>query len=241
MTLISIVVPSYNEALRLSPTLDTIADYFAGRVDDMEVIVVDDGSTDGTSEVAEASRCPNLTVIRSPENRGKGHAVRLGMMAAHGETRLFTDADGSTPIEELATLEKALDELGGSGVAFASIGMPGARVTQTQRGLRPAAGRFGNWLVQLIALRGVRDSQRGFKLFSADAAEAIFSAAVVDRWAFDVEVLALARTFGFGIVEVPVTWAHKDDSRVTALSYLSTLADVVRIRWRLFRGSYGQA
>ena len=241
MTLISIVVPCYNEALRLGPTLDTIADYFAGRVDDMEVIVVDDGSTDQTSEVARESRCPNLTVLRTPENRGKGHAVRVGMLAACGETRLFTDADGSTPIEELATLEKALDELGGSGVAFASIGIPGARVTETQRGLRPAAGRLGNRLVQLIALRGVHDSQRGFKLFSADAAEAIFSAAAVDRWAFDVEALALARTLGFGIAEVPVTWAHKDDSRVTAFSYLSTLVDVVRIRWRLLRGTYGRA
>ncbi len=238
MTLLSIVIPCYNEEKRLAPTLEAIADYVAGRVGDTEVIVVDDGSSDATSEVARSSECPNLTVIRVPANRGKGHAVRAGMLAAAGDLRLFTDADGSTSIEELATLEKALDEIGGSGIAFASIGTPGATVSQAQRGLRPAAGRFGNWLIRVIALPGVLDSQRGFKLFSATAADDVFSRAVVDRWAFDVEALAVARHLGFEIVEVPVTWAHKDDSRVTALSYLATFADVIRIRWRLLRGLY---
>lgn len=238
MTLLSIIVPCYNEELRLGPTLEELAQFVSARVEDYEVIVVDDGSSDATSDVAWASLCPNLRVIRSDVNMGKGHAVRVGMLAAQGDLRLFADADGSTPIEEFASLEKALDEIGGSGVSFASIGLPGAEVTTTQRGLRPAAGRFGNWLIRLIALPGVFDSQRGFKLFSADAATAVFSRSVVDRWAFDVEVLALARHLGFDLVEVPITWAHKDDSRVTALSYLSTLADVVRVRWRLARGAY---
>ena len=241
MTLLSIIIPCYNEEQRLGPTLDSIAGYVAERVDDTEVIVVDDGSRDATAEIARTSNCPNVKVIVSAENRGKGHAVRTGMMAAAGELRLFTDADGSTPIEELAVLEKALDEMGGSGVAFASIGAPGAKVTQPQRGLRPAAGQFGNWLIRLLALPGVRDSQRGFKLFSADAAQAIFSRAVVDRWAFDVELLAIARHLDLAMVEVPVTWAHRDDSRVTALSYLSTLVDVLRIRWRFVRGAYAKS
>jgi dolichyl-phosphate beta-glucosyltransferase len=241
MTLLSIILPCYNEELRLGSTLDDIGDFVARRIGETEVIVVDDGSTDRTAEVARASSCPNLTVLRTSENRGKGHAVRVGMIAAKGDLRLFTDADGSTPIQELALLEKALDEIGGSGVSYASIGMSGATVTQTQRGLRPVAGRFGNWLIRIIALPGVRDSQRGFKLLSADVAEAVFSRAAIDRWAFDVEVLAVARYLGFEIVEVPVTWAHKDDSRVTALSYLSTLIDVLRIRWRLLRGAYAEA
>ena len=238
MTLLSIIVPCYNEELRLGPTLEELAQFVSARVEDYEVIVVDDGSSDATSDVARASVCPNLRVIRSDINMGKGHAVRMGMLAAQGDLRLFADADGSTPIEEFASLEKALDEIGGSGVSFASIGLSGAEVTTSQRGLRPAAGRFGNWLIRLIALPGVFDSQRGFKLFSADAATAVFSRSVVDRWAFDVEVLALARHLGFDLVEVPITWAHKDDSRVTALSYVSTLADVVRVRWRLARGAY---
>lgn len=239
MTVLSIIVPSYNEELRLGATLDEIAEFVAGRQADIEVIVVDDGSQDDTSAVARASRCPSLRVIRTPVNRGKGHAVRTGMLAAQGELRLFTDADGSTPIEELAKLEAALAEMEKPGVAFASIGVSGARVQQAQAGLRPLAGRVGNWLIRLLAVPGIYDSQRGFKLFTAAAADAVFSRCVIDRWAFDVEVLAVARRLGFDLAEVPVTWAHKDDSRVTALSYLATLADVARVRWRLLRDSYG--
>jgi dolichyl-phosphate beta-glucosyltransferase len=161
------------------------------------------------------------------------------MLAARGELRLFTDADGSTPMAEYFKLEAALGSLRRPGIAFASIGLPGAEVKQAQAGLRPLAGRIGNRLIQLLATPGIYDSQRGFKLFTADAAEAVFSQSVVDRWAFDVEALALAPRLGFDIVEVPVTWAHKDDSRVTALSYLATLWDVVRIRWRLARNAFG--
>lgn len=241
MTSLSIIVPAYNEEHRIGSTLASIAAFAADRPGDVEVIVVDDGSRDATSAVVAASSCPNLRVIRTERNLGKGHAVRVGMMDAVGEYRLFTDADGSTPIGQFTRLERELEGIGGFGIAFASIAVPGADVTSAQTGFRRAAGRFGNWLIQLIALPGVRDSQRGFKLFSADAAEAIFRHCVVDGWAFDVEVLALARHLGYGIVEVPVKWAHKEDSRVTTLSYLATLADVVGVRWRLSRGSYDLA
>ncbi len=237
MTALSIIIPAFNEEFRIGSTMESIAQYLGDRTD-VEVLVVDDGSSDGTSEVAAASTCPNVRVIRTKENTGKGHAVRTGMLAATGAHRLFTDADGSTPITELAHLEAALEKMGGSGISFASIAVPGAEVQQTQAGLRPAAGRFGNWLIRKIALSGVHDSQRGFKLFSADVADAVFSRSVVNGWAFDVEVLAVARHLGFGIAEVPVVWAHKDDSRVTPLSYLTTLAEVVAVRWRLARGGY---
>jgi dolichyl-phosphate beta-glucosyltransferase len=237
VTALSIVVPAYNEELRIGSTLESIASFVGDRTD-VEVLVVDDGSSDATSQVAAAGACPHLRVIRTEKNFGKGHAVRIGMLEAEGDYRLFTDADGSTPITELARLEAAMSDIGASGVAFASIAVPGATVEQTQAGIRPAAGRFGNWLIRVIALPGVHDSQRGFKLFSADAAETLFSRSVVDGWAFDVEILALARHLGIPMAEVPVTWAHKDDSRVTPLSYLTTLADVVAVRWRLERGTY---
>lgn len=238
MKMLSIIVPSYNEELRLASTLDEIGEFVNSYAGESEVIVVDDGSLDETADVAGSSDCPNLTVIRYEVNRGKGHAVRMGMLAAKGDLRLFTDADGSTPITEYAKLEGALGQMAVPGVAFASIAVPGAEVEQRQRGIRPQAGRLGNWLIRALAVPGVFDSQRGFKLFTAEAAQAIFSRCVVDRWAFDVEVLALARHLGFDIAEVPVTWAHKDDSRVTALSYLSSLADVVKVRWRLLRNTY---
>ena len=237
MPTLSIIIPAFNEELRIGSTLESI-EAFIGTRTDVEVLVVDDGSLDATCDVVTASSCPNLKLIRTDRNTGKGHAVRIGMLAAGGDYRLFTDADGSTPIAELEHLEAALAHMGGSGVAFASIAVPGARVEQTQAGLRPAAGRLGNRLIRMIALPGVSDSQRGFKLFSADAAESIFGRVVVDRWAFDVEVLAVARQLGFPIAEVPVTWAHKDDSRVTALSYFTTLAEVIRVKWRLARGVY---
>lgn len=238
MKTLSIIVPSYNEELRLASTLEEIAGFIDVYLGEVEVIVVDDGSRDATAEVAERGGCPNLRVMRTEVNRGKGHAVRIGMLAAEGDLRLFTDADGSTPIAEFDKLDGALNQLAVPGVAFASIAVPGAEVEQRQRGIRPQAGRLGNWLIRALAVRGVHDSQRGFKLFTAEAAESIFSRCVVDRWAFDVEVLALARHLGFDIVEVPVTWAHKDDSRVTAMSYLSTLADVLGIKWRLLRNKY---
>ena len=238
MTSLSIIVPAYNEEHRIEPTLDSLGSFAATRADTTEVIVVDDGSTDDTVAVVNASRCPNLAVITTDRNRGKGHAVRVGMLAASGERRLFMDADSSTTIAEFDRLNAELDRVGGSGVAFASIGVPGADVIRPQNGIRPAAGRMGNRLIQAIALPGVRDSQRGFKLFSQDAAEAIFSRSVVDGWGFDVEALAVARRLGFDLVEVPITWAHMEESRVTAFSYLVTLAEVFGVRFRLASGAY---
>ncbi len=241
MTDLSIIVPAYNEEHRIGPTLGLIETFISSIECRTEVIVVDDGSADATSQVAAASSSMNLRVIRLDRNMGKGHAVRVGMLAASGDRRLFTDADGSTPIGELDRLQQELDAIGGSGIAFASIAVPGAHVSRSQMGLRPAAGRLGNRIVQATVLPGVCDSQRGFKLFSADAAEAIFSRCVVDGWGFDVEVLGLAKRLGFEIVEVPVTWTHMEYSRVTAVSYFVTLAEVLGVKWRLARGLYDLA
>jgi dolichyl-phosphate beta-glucosyltransferase len=241
MTTLSIVIPAYNEERRIGPTLRSIEAFLSSRSRDAEIIVVDDGSRDATVEVVVTSGCSNLQVIRVERNRGKGSAVRLGMLAASGDRRLFMDADGSTPVSELDRLEAGLEEIGGSGIAFASIAVPGADVLSAQSGLRTTAGRIGNRMIRMIALPGVKDSQRGFKLFSAEAAEAIFSRCVVDGWGFDVEALALAKRLGFESVEVPITWSHMEDSSVTSLSYLATLTEVLGVRWRLLRGGYETA
>lgn len=232
----SIIIPAYNEEERLEATLVEIGEYVASREMSAEIIVVDDGSTDATVALARrwADRFP-ISVVESPHNRGKGHAVRLGMLAAEGARRVFTDADGSTPIDELEALDKALDGIGGRGVAIASIAVDGAVVLSPQPRLRSFAGRVGNWLIQLMMLPDVNDSQRGFKLFSADVAEEVFALAEVDGWAFDVEVLALARHGGFPIVEVPVRWEHRLASRVKASSYVTTLLEVWKIRRRIGR------
>ena len=238
MTSLSIIVPAYNEEERIGPTLASILEFARGRSADTEVIVVDDGSTDDTVGVCRAVGGTAVQVISTPTNMGKGHAVRSGMIAAGGEYRLFTDADGSTPIDEYSALETALDRMGGSGIAFGSIGVPGAKVEKAQSGLRPALGKLGNLLIRALVLPQVHDSQRGFKLFSADAAEAVFSQCVVNGWGFDVEALALARWLGFSYLEIPVRWAHVHGGTLTPTAYVTTLGDVVRVRWRLMLGSY---
>jgi dolichyl-phosphate beta-glucosyltransferase len=238
MTDLSIIIPAYNEEARLGATLDEIAEFLRISGRSAEVIVVDDGSADGTVALARGwSDRLAVRVIESPRNMGKGHAVRVGMMAAAGRRRLFTDADGSTPIGELSALDAALDAIGGHGVAFASVALPDSVVLSPQSRLRSFAGRVGNWLIQLMMLPGVHDSQRGFKLFSADAAEAAFSKATVDGWAFDVEVLGLARHAGFPLIEVAVTWEHRLASRVRASSYLTSLWEVWLIRRRVGRAA----
>ncbi|MCP3975130.1 MAG: glycosyltransferase family 2 protein [bacterium] len=236
MTDYSIIVPAYNEEARLEATLAEIGDYIAAQDMSAEIIVVDDGSTDGTVALARSWTGPYpVKVIESPQNRGKGHAVRTGMLAAEGAKRVFTDADGSTPIDELAALDRALESVGGRGVAIASVAVEGAQVLSPQSRLRVLGGRVGNRLIQLLVLPGVRDSQRGFKLFTADVAMEVFTGAEVDGWAFDVEALALARHAGFPVVEVPVRWEHRLASRVKASSYLTTLWEVWRIRRRIGR------
>lgn len=236
MTEYSIIIPAFNEEERLGATLEEVGDYLEQSGKSAEVIVVDDGSADGTVALARKwSDRLSLRVIESPQNMGKGHAVRVGMLAAGGKKRLFTDADGSTPIAELDALDAALQKIGGRGVAFASVALPDSVVLSPQSKLRSLAGRLGNRLIQLMMLPGVQDSQRGFKLFSADAAEAAFSAATVDGWAFDVEVLAMARHAGFPLIEVGVTWEHRLASRVRATSYLTSLWEVWLIRRRVGR------
>ena len=238
MTSLSIIVPAYNEELRIAPTLASILEFAETRSSRTEIIVVDDGSTDATANVARDVGGSRIEVLQTPSNRGKGHAVRAGMLAGQGDHRLFTDADGSTPIEEYLALDAALQGAGGTGVAFGSVAAPGANVAEAQSGLRPALGKFGNLLIRAIALPGVLDSQRGFKLFSAEAAEAIFSQCRVDGWGFDVEALALARWIGFPALEVPITWSHVDGGTITPMSYLTTLRDVAQVRWRHLRRFY---
>jgi len=234
----SIIIPAFNEEARLGATLEEVSDYLQQAGKSAEVIVVDDGSTDGTVALAqEWSDRLTLQVIESAQNMGKGHAVRVGMLAGVGQKRLFTDADGSTPIAELDALDAALQQIGGRGVAFASVALPDSVVLSPQSKLRSLAGRLGNRLIQLMMLPGVQDSQRGFKLFSADAAVAAFSDATVDGWAFDVEVLAMARHAGFPLIEVAVTWEHRLASRVRATSYLTSLWEVWLIRRRVGRAA----
>ena len=233
---LSVVIPSFNEAQRLPATLAHVRAHLDARGEAYEVLVVDDGSTDGTADVARAARGP-VRVLRHAQNRGKGHAVRAGMLAAAGDRRLMTDADLSTPIEELPRLEAELD--GGFDVAIGSRAVAGARVEVHQPLYREAMGRLFNRLVQTLLLPGLHDTQCGFKLWSADAATAAFAACRLDGFSFDVEALYVARRRGLRIAELPVVWRNDVASRVGLGGGATAFVDLLRIRLASARGRYG--
>jgi len=219
---LTVVIPAYNEERRLPRTLGTVVAHLRGRGLPFEVVLVDDGSVDGTARVA-AEAGPEVRVLRLP-HRGKGAAVRAGVLAAGGDLLLVTDADLSTPIEELDVLVAALECCE---VAIGSRNVAGARVAVPQRLGRRLMGRGFNLLVQALLLPGLRDTQCGVKLFRRDVALAVFERCRSDGFAFDVEALALARHLGHRVAEVPVEWRNSPDSRVRPLR------DVPRMLWDL--------
>jgi dolichyl-phosphate beta-glucosyltransferase len=237
---LSIIIPAYNEERRIGKTLSELRDYLKKELYPFEVIVVSDGSTDKTVSVIDTftGTLPGLRVIALPKNAGKGNAVKEGMLVAKGQLRLFTDADSATPISEVAILLESVKregEQGGSDIVIGSLGVSGAMMERTQSRLRMLCGRLSNRLVQWIVLPGIYDTQRGFKLFTKEAAEALFPLMTIRRWGFDIEILALARRLGFSIREVPIRWRHVPESKVTPLSYLQVLGELLLIRFRLSR------
>jgi len=233
----SIVIPAYDEARRLPRYLSEVVAYFDGRGAPYEVLVADDGSRDGTPGVVEeaARRHPAVRLLRSEVNQGKGAAVRRGMLAARGLVRLFTDADGATPITEVKRLEAAL--AAGADVAIGSRGLPDAGVMVSARRHRVLAGRVFNWLVARLGLEGIADSQCGFKAFTAAAAERLFAALVTPGFGFDVELLLRARAAGLRVSEVAVNWMDQPGSKSGVLTDgPRMLGEVVLARLRIGRG-----
>lgn len=252
---LTVVVPAYNEEHRLRPTLDAICAHLRAdpeRWGDWELIVVDDGSTDGTAEVAARAAAdePRVQVLTSEENRGKGHALRLGVLASYGRRVLVTDADLATPIEELDALDDLLreddDSYSGTeedyeyeyeyeatAAVIGSRALPDSRVEVRQRPVREWLGRLGNRLIRLVAVRGIHDTQCGFKLFDGDKARAAFAASRLDGWGIDVEILRHFRRAGWPVAEVPVRWSHQSGSKVRPADYGRVLLELLRLRTRL--------
>jgi dolichyl-phosphate beta-glucosyltransferase len=234
---ISVIVPAFNEEVRLPPTLIALVAFLENRGEPWEILVADDGSTDGTSRLVQDFARAQVVLLRSEVNCGKGHAVRRGMLAARGKLCLMTDADLSTPIEELSRLEEALAN--GHDVAIGSRAVAGARIEIAQPWYRENVGRLYNILVRCLAVPGIQDTQCGFKLFTAEAAEKVFKMCRLDGFSFDVEALFLARRFGFRLAEVPVTWRNDAASRVTAVRGGLAFVDVLRLRYLALTGRYG--
>lgn len=241
MASISIVIPAFNEEKRLPSTLESVLAYLRrGGWSAIETLVVDDGSTDGTAAVVDEwrARHPEIRLLSNPGNRGKGYSVRHGMLKARGDWVLFTDADLSAPIEQLATLMEAARRRGAD-VAIGSRALDRSLIGVHQSVFREQAGRIFNLAVRLLVGLPFWDTQCGFKLFSSEAARAVFGRARLDRFGFDVEALFLARKLGFRVVEEPVRWDHVEGTKVSMFrDSLDMFLDLLRVRWNQLRGYY---
>jgi len=234
-----VVVPAYNEEARLVPTLERLRGYFSGRDYSVEVIVVSDGSTDATAAAAQAWRPPGfpLTVVDRKLNRGKGYTVREGAAAASGEFVLFSDADLSTPIEEVEKFFPFLEE--GYDVVIGSRNLSGSDLVVRQPFYRRVMGRVFNGLVRAVAVGGIADTQCGFKCFTRAAMSSIAPRCRIDGFSFDVEMLYLARRLGYRIREVPVKWLNAEGSTVSPVrDSLRMFRDVLRVRINAAAGRY---
>ncbi|MEZ5980112.1 MAG: glycosyltransferase family 2 protein [Planctomycetota bacterium] len=245
---LSVVLPVFDEALVLERNLGVLLDFLAqhdfgaargAAPGSFEVVAVDDGSRDRSAEILAdvASREPRLRTLALPENRGKGAAVREGMLAARGRYVVFMDADLSTPLEEFLPMMAALE--GGMDVVLGNRRAPGSRIERHQPWLRETLGKGFTLLTQFLLVPGVHDFTCGFKGFTADASRAVFTRSTLDRWAFDAEVVVIADELGLRLAQIPVRWKHEDDTKVRIGSaVVRSLLDLVRIRLRRMRGLY---
>jgi glycosyltransferase involved in cell wall biosynthesis len=236
---LSIVIPAYNEEDRLGDSLLRVVEYVDGAGIHAEILVVDDGSTDGTSNVAAAPlRGGRGRVLSNPENRGKGYSVRRGVLAARGSWVLMTDADLSSPIEEHAKLADAVRDHD-LDMAIGSRALPESRIEVRQHPLRETMGKTFNLCIRAMTGLRFRDTQCGFKLMDRERMRPLFERMAVDRFAFDVELLFLCERFGLRVRDVPVVWRDVRGSSVSIVSApANMLWDVARVRWRFRRGLY---
>lgn len=236
---LSVIIPAYHEEKNIEKTIRSIYSYLKSKNMDHEIIVAIDGFEDKTKDIAQSltSELETLRVVGSEINKGKGFSVREGMLTATGDIRLFTDADNSTTIDHIELMLPYFDQ--GYDVVIASIAIKGSIVASGSEPIwRRILGKLGNLYIQILAVPGIFDTQRGFKAFSKRAAKDIFPRQKIMRWGFDVEVLALARKFGYKIKEVPIRWNNDPNSHVKGSAYLEVLLEVLKIRWNLITGKY---
>lgn len=235
---LSVIIPAYNEEKRIAKTLQSVDAYLKQQSYDYEILVVNDGSKDKTAEVVKGAVAyvANLRLIDNKENHGKGWVVKQGMLEAQGEIRLFTDADNSTSLDQIANFLPYFAQ--GYDIVLGSRRIKGAVIAAKQPWIRDFLGGIFRLIVHTIVPVGVKDSQAGFKAFSAKATEAIFPQQTIARWAFDVEILAVARKMGFKIKEVPITWINDTESHVKLSGMVKMLFEVLQVRKNLWRGLY---
>jgi len=235
----SVVLPAYNESARIGATLEKIVAHAQQQGWKCEVIVVNDGSSDDTVEIVRRYQAqhPTLQLLENPGNRGKGYSVRNGMLHAHGDIVLFSDADLSSPISEAGKLFAAIE--GGADIAFGSRWLKADLQIKRQPFYRQLLGRIFNLLLRVILGLHYKDTQCGFKAFTREAAQCVFPLQRIERWGFDPELLYLARRFNLSVKEVPVLWSHREGTRINPWrDGMHMFLDVLKIRWNALSGKY---
>ena len=242
---LSVIIPAYNEEERISATLLDIDKYLSKENYDYEIIVVSDGSIDKTVEVVKElqRKIKNLRVIDNKKNHGKGYVVKQGMLEAKGDYRLFMDADNSTTIDHLDKflpfVSPRLARQERYDIVIGSIEIKGAEIREEAAWYRRLLGKYSKYIIRIISgLWGIHDTQRGFKLFTDEAAEKIFPRQTIMRWGFDIEILVIARKIGFKIKELPVDWKNPGESKVSLISYVKTFQELLKIKWNLVSNRY---
>ena len=235
---VSVIIPAYNEEKRIEKTLLSVHEYLSRQSYDYEILVVNDGSKDQTSAMVHklSSAVRNLRLVDNKENHGKGWVVRQGMLEAQGDYRLFMDADNSTTVDQVAGFLPFFEQ--GFDIVIGSRRIEGANIAVKQPWFRDFLGGAFRLVVRVLVPVGVTDSQAGFKAFSKKTAEAIFPKQTISRWAFDVEILAIARKMKFKIKETPIKWENDADSKVKLSGMIKMLFEVFRVRWNLWTNKY---
>lgn len=238
MKKLSVIIPAYNEEHRIGKTLSAVSAFLQKQTYSTEILVINDGSKDKTAQIVSeyAKKIPNLILVDNQENHGKGWVTKQGMLKATGDVRLFMDADNSTVVDEVAKMLPYFEQ--GYGLVVGSRRIAGSEIAVKQPWIRDFLGGVFRLIVHTLVPVGVTDSQCGFKAFTRNATEAIFPQQTIYRWAFDVEILALARRAKFKIKEVPVKWVNDSESHVKFSGMVKMLFEVIQIRLNLWTGKY---
>lgn len=235
---LSVVIPAYNEEKRIEKTLLSVNEHLSKQAYDYEILVVNDGSKDKTAEIVNdlTGKLKGLKLINNKENHGKGWVVRQGMFSAQGDYRLFMDADNSTTVDQVDNFFPFFTQ--GYDIVMGSRRLKDSVIAVKQSWVRDFLGGIFRLIVHTLVPLGVKDSQAGFKIFSKKAAGTIFPKQTIFRWAFDVEVLAIANKLGFKIKEVPIKWVNDAESHVKLGGMIRMLFEVWRVRWNLWTRKY---
>jgi len=247
---LSVVIPAYNEEKRISATLLDVDRYLSkqkyppatpsrsdGGRGTYEIIVVNDGSKDNTVQVVERTKqlVKNLRLIDNKENHGKGYVTKQGMLEAKGEYRIYVDADNAISIDQIENFWPYTKDFD---IIIGSIELKGAKIEEKAGWHRRILGKIAKYIIRLLAIWEIHDTQRAFKLFPEKVANDIFSRQTIEKWGFDIEILVLAKKLGYKIKELPVTWINAEGSKVTLKSYIRTFAELLKIKYNLLTNKY---